>query len=128
MLRTDAITKCRVIQKIDKTLNNSTHTAKQKRTDRHNLHEVNRVAIRHLHISHNTPCLPPSPLPAPQEKLKTMLEHNFGGKPRFICNERCANGESIDRIRESEKCTEYCQYCGILSIKQPPLEGLQSSS
>ena len=84
VLRTDATTKCRVIQKIDKTLNNITHTAKQKRTNRHSLREVNRVAIRHLHISHNTPCLPPSPLPAPREKLKTMLVHNLGGKARFI--------------------------------------------
>ena len=59
MLRTDAITKCRVIQKIEKTLNNSTHTTTQKRTDRHNLREVNykSSATRHLDISHNTPCL-----------------------------------------------------------------------
>ena len=56
--------------------------------------------IRHLHISHNTPCLPPSfPAPPPKqkycitfvfnffwvlqlslEKLKTKLMQNFGGK------------------------------------------------
>ena len=65
VLRTDAITKCRVIQKIEKTLNNSTHTAKQKGTNRHNLREVNRGAIHCLHISHNTPCCPPTP-PTPR--------------------------------------------------------------
>ena len=83
MLRTDAITKCRVIQKIEKTLNNITHTATQKRTNRHSLREVNRGAFRHLHISHNTPCLrPPSPLPAPKRNwrqwLCTILRGNRG--------------------------------------------------
>lgn len=55
--------KCRVIQKIGKTLSSSTHTTTQKRTE------------------------------------------------SLLYNERCANGESIDSIRESEKCTEDAYKC-----------------
>ena len=77
-MRTDAITKCRVIQKIDKTLNNITHTAKQKRTNRHNLREVNRGVIHHLHISHNTPCFPPPP-PRPPREIEDNACAQFKG-------------------------------------------------
>ena len=65
--------------------------------------------IRYLHISHNTPCLPPSsPAPPPkqkccityvfnffwvlqlsQEKLKTMLMQNFRGKQDALYLRRC---------------------------------------
>ena len=69
--------------------------------------------IRHLHISHNTPCLPPS-FPAPplkqkycvtsvfnffwvlqlsQEKLKTILMQNFGGKQGALYLRRCGIGD-----------------------------------
>ena len=52
-------------------------------------------AIRHFHIPHNTPCLPPKicitfvfhfpwVLQSSQEKLKTMLMQNFGGQTRCI--------------------------------------------
>ena len=65
--------------------------------------------MRHLHISHNTPCLPPSPSAPPpkqkyfltfvfnffwvlqlsQEKLKTMLMQNLGGKEGALYLRRC---------------------------------------
>ena len=116
-MRTDAITKCRVIQKIDDTLNNSTHTAKKKRTNRHNLRQVNynRGATRHLHISYNTPCLPPPSPPRPPREIEDNACAQFWGGNQGILynksNERCANGESIDRIRELEKCTEDAYKC-----------------
>ena len=118
VLRTDAITKCRVIQKIEKTLNISTHTAKQKRTNRPNLREVNRGAIHCLHISHNTPCCPPPPTPPPtphpKRNWRQCLCAILGGNRGVLyneSNEKCANGESIDRIRELEKCTEHAYKC-----------------
>ena len=82
VLRTDAITKCRVIQKIEKTLNNSTHTTTQKRIDRHNLREVNynRGATHHLHISRNTPCLPPNPSPRPPRETEDNACTQFWGE------------------------------------------------
>ena len=83
--------KCRVIQKIDKTLNNSTHTAKQKRTNRHNLREVNynRGATQHLHISHNTPCLPPPSPPCPPREIEDNACAQFwGGNRGILYNER----------------------------------------
>ena len=53
--------------------------------------------LRHLHVSHNAPFLPPPTkfcitfvfhfywiLQLPQEKLKTMLVQNFGGQIRRI--------------------------------------------
>ena len=69
--------------------------------------------ICHLHISHNTPCLPPSsPAPPPkqkycitfvfnffwvlqlsQEKLKTMHVQNFGGKQGALYLRRCGIGD-----------------------------------
>ena len=117
VLRTDAITKCRVIQKIEKTLNNITHTATQKRTNKHSLREVNRGAFRHLHISHNTPCLrPPSPLPAPKRYWRQWLCTILRGNRGVLYNERCANGESIDRIWESEKCAEDAYKCLLLKF------------
>ena len=69
--------------------------------------------IRHLHISHNTPCLPPS-FPAPpfkqkycitfvfnffwvlqlsQEKLKTILMQNLGSKQGELYLRRCGIGD-----------------------------------
>lgn len=112
VLRTDAITKCRVIQKIDKALNNSTHTAKQKRTDRHNLREVNRGAIHHFPIIHLVAL--PLNSPHPKRNWRQCLWTILGEGTEVWYNERnerCANGESIDRIRESEKCTEDAYKC-----------------
>ena len=57
---------------------------------------------------------PPPNSPPPQEKLNTMLVRNFGGNRGVLyneSNEKCANGESIDRIRELEKCTEDAYKC-----------------
>ena len=69
--------------------------------------------IRHLHISHNTPCLPPS-FPAPpfkqkycitfvfnffwvlqlsQEKLKTIFMQNLGSKQGELYLRRCGIGD-----------------------------------
>ena len=70
--------------------------------------------IRHLHISHNTPCLPPPPPKKKmcmrivfnfswdhynaQEKLKTKVMQTLagwggGGSKQNVIHEKCANGE-----------------------------------